>query len=157
MNAEKVKKQVDRTLYEMLTRGADYQNAKFGFSTNGIRLNIYTSPEIADRNWLSFVDNKEIFLNSIITSRKDDDHSAAYYNQANAVVNMQNTGIASVGNKSFINEWVAAQADLAIVLWDGNEEGKCADGWRSAAGMAKAKKYRPYGLTSITPIICIGR
>lgn len=113
----------------VIEEGSSYCSEKYGFSGEPFRVNLFTSPEIGGREWLEPADNKILFANAIASSKENTDLPSDYKDKLYSLVNLEDKDTVFSGNKTFIAEWIASRVDLAIVLWDGGEDGPGAAGW----------------------------
>lgn len=119
-------KQIQRIIYEILSRSADYADEKYGFSGNLPRVNLFAYPGLADSVWYEFADNREVFLQLIVEGKENLSQVTGYESTIDSVVNIGADASAPAG-KAFLSEWLCSQADIALLFWNGMEEGVDSD------------------------------
>jgi hypothetical protein len=117
-----VNEQVDRILREATACAQKYNNGEYHFSGAEVKVNLFSSPFIADAFWTDFADRVKLPLNVIIPYDSDNSSFQALLSKAYSVTNINVDKNYSAGSGSVMADWIADQADLSIFLWNGRED-----------------------------------
>ncbi len=115
-------RQVERILQDTIACTQIFNNADYRFSGADIRVNLFSSPFMADAFWIDFTDRVNMPLNVIIPYDARPNEFQTLLQKASSVTNIRANSYRSAGSGSVMADWIADQVDLSLFLWDGREE-----------------------------------
>jgi len=126
---EILNKRVSRVLHDTIACAQKFNNSGYSFSGTDIKLNLFSSPFMADNFWIDFADRESMPLNVIVPYEAKSDEFQTLLSKASSVTNIGADSIRSAGSGSVMADWIADQVDLSVFLWDGREEFNSREIW----------------------------
>lgn len=121
--------QVGRVLHDTIDCAQKFNNPDYCFSGADIKINLFSSPFIADNFWIDFAGRENMPLNVIIPHDAASNEYITLLYKASSVTNIGADGYRSAGSGSVMADWIADQVDLSVILWDGREEFNSREIW----------------------------
>jgi hypothetical protein len=115
-------RQIDRVFHDAIACAQRFNNSDFRFSGADIKINLFTSPFIADTFWVDFAGREDLPLNVIIPYDMKSNEFQTLLCKASSVTNIGANSSHPAGSSSVMADWIADQVDLSVILWDGKEE-----------------------------------
>ena len=115
-------RQVGSVLHDTIACAQKFNNSDYRFSEADIKVNLFTSPFMADAFWIDFADKENMPLNVIVPYDAKSNEFETLLRKASSVTNIGANSYHSAGSGSVMADWIADQVDLSVFFWDGREE-----------------------------------
>lgn len=115
-------RQVNRVLQDTIACTQKFNNSDYRFSGSDIKINLFSSPFMADAFWIDLAGRENMPLNVIIPNEAKSNEYQTLLSKASSVTNIGADSYYSAGSSSVMADWIADQVDFSVFLWDGREE-----------------------------------
>jgi hypothetical protein len=124
-----IRERAEWILNEAVACIGQFNCADYGFTGSTAKAGFFACTRTNGDFWTDLADSRGIPLNIVIPFADENSEHNSSTDKVNSVTNINVGKKRSTGSGSAIPDWIADQADFALLLWDGNEDFNEGETW----------------------------